>query len=93
MGVNGDRLGTVSKIRSEYAQGETRYTKSRREPGEKKLMVNGVKGCRKVQKYKGGWFTLVNCKKKVVLNAKKGSFCGMEFSVGGLEWGDSRKGL
>jgi hypothetical protein len=54
VGVNGDRLGTISKIRSEYAQGETRYTKSRREPGEKKLMVNGVKGCREVKKYKGG---------------------------------------
>ena len=36
---------------------------------------------------------MVNCKKKVVLNQKKGSFSGMEFSVGGLEWGDSRKGL
>ncbi len=54
MGVNGDRLGTVSKIRSDYAQDETRYAKSRREPGEKKLMVNGVKGCIEVQKYNGG---------------------------------------
>jgi hypothetical protein len=54
VGVNGNRLGTISKIRSEYAQGETCYTKSRREPGEKKLMVNGVKGCREVKKYKGG---------------------------------------
>ena len=54
MGVDGDRLETISKIRSEHAQSETRYTKSRRERREKKLMVNGVKGCREVQKYKGG---------------------------------------
>ena len=50
MGVDGDRLETVSKIRSKYAQGETRYTKSRREPGENKLMVNDVEGCREVEK-------------------------------------------
>ena len=51
--MDGDRLGTVSKTRNKFAQDEKRYTKSRREPGEK-LMVNDFKGCREVQQYKGG---------------------------------------
>ena len=40
-------------------------------------MVDGIKGSRKVKKNKGREFTLVNCKEKIVLNPKKGSFCGM----------------
>ena len=42
-------------------------------------MVDGIKGSRKVKKNKG---RKVNCKEKIVLNAKKSGFCGMEFSVG-----------
>ena len=49
-------------------------------------MVDGVKGCRKVKKNNGGKFTLVNCKKKIVLNAKKSGFGRMKFSVGRLKW-------
>ena len=55
------------------------------------MMVDGIKGCRKVKKNKGRKFTLVNCKEKIVLNAKKSGFCGIKFSVGRLKWGDGRK--
>ena len=34
-------------------------------------MVDGIKSSRKIKKNKDRKFTLVNCKEKIVLNAKK----------------------
>ena len=83
--LSGSRWGQTgnSKIRSEYAQGETLYTKSRREPGEKKLMINGVR-LQRGPEIQGRIIYVGQLQEEGRLNPKKDSFCGMEFSVGGF---------
>jgi hypothetical protein len=49
------------------------------------LTVDGVKGSRRLKKNKSKKFKLVNCKEKIVLNAKKSGFCVIKFSVGRLK--------
>ena len=63
----------------------------RRESGQKDAMINGVKCSGKVKKNKCRNLLLVNGKKQVILNAKKGGFSGMEFAIGRLKRGNGLK--
>jgi len=54
-------------------------------------MINGVKCSGKVKKNKCRNLLLVNGKKQVILNAKKGGFSGMEFAIGRLKRGNGLK--
>jgi hypothetical protein len=60
---------------------------------EKNFMVNGVEGCREVKKDESSNFLLVTGSKEVVGHTQESGFCGMEFSVSGLDGGNGRKGL
>ena len=51
-------------------------------------MINRIKGGRQIKKYQGLNFLFIDCKKKVILDTKKGSFSGMKLPVGRLEGSD-----
>ena len=54
-------------------------------------MINGVKCSGKVKKNKCRNLLVVNGKKKVILNAKKGGFSRMKFAIGKLKGGNGLK--
>ena len=38
------------------------------------VMINGIKGCRKIKKDEGGEFLFVHCQEKIVLDAEQSGF-------------------
>ena len=54
-------------------------------------MVYGVESSGEVQENEGRHFLLVGSKKKIILNAEKGSFGGVKWSISGLKRGERRK--
>ena len=51
-------------------------------------MINRIKGGRQIKKYQIWHFLFIDCKKKVILDTKKGSFSGMKLPVCRLEGSD-----
>ena len=48
-------------------------------------MINHIKSCRQIEKYQGWNFLFIDCKKKIILDTKKGSFSGMKLPICRLE--------